>query len=297
MSVLQRILSFLAPTQTAPPGRPPALLVEVLADRGRFEQELAALRAAVESSDARGSAAQAAFEAQLASAATAIKEELERTRGQLAEPIAGLAREVGKLSREQFQATTLLEGQGATLDELAEAWQEHRGQYERETEQLRQALADRDTQLRLGFVTQLLPVADALAESIRAARELVDGTRATPPPERASRLSPLVARLLGGPGAPPPLAGPSAAALESWRQGLLLVERRLLGFLEREGVRPIPSIGQTFDPHRHLAIAVGQDRGVPDGTVVNEERRGYSFGERVLRPAEVVVARRENGEP
>jgi molecular chaperone GrpE (heat shock protein) len=88
-----------------------------------------------------------------------------------------------------------------------------------------------------------------------------------------------------------------SAALEAWLEGLLLVERRLLAVLEREDVRPIPALGQPFDPDRHLAVAVTVDSRVADGTVVAEERRGYSLGSRVLRHAEVVVARRRNDGP
>src|SRR5437763_1013086 len=80
-------------------------------------------------------------------------------------------------------------------------------------------------------------------------------------------------------------------------EGLLVVERRLLAVLEREDVRPIPALGQPFDPERHLAVAVARDNRVPDGTVVAEERRGYRLGARVLRHAEVVVARHRSDEP
>ncbi|MGI8551511.1 MAG: nucleotide exchange factor GrpE [Dehalococcoidia bacterium] len=82
-----------------------------------------------------------------------------------------------------------------------------------------------------------------------------------------------------------------AAALESWLQGLLLIERRLLALLEGEGVRPIATLGRSFDPDQHLAVAVTQTSDAPDGTVIGEDLRGYTLGERVLRHAEVVVAR------
>jgi molecular chaperone GrpE len=72
---------------------------------------------------------------------------------------------------------------------------------------------------------------------------------------------------------------------------LLLVERRILALLEREGVRPIPTVGQPFDPRHHLAVAAEPHPDLPDGTVVAETLRGFTHEERVLRPAEVVVAR------
>jgi molecular chaperone GrpE len=198
---------------------------------------------------------------------------------------------VGKLGREQFRATTLLEGHGATLDELAETWRQALNQREREGAEVRQALAQVESQARLRLVQDLLPVADALDVSVRAARELLAELRARP-----GRRPGLLARWSGGRGR---LAAETewSAALDAWLQGLLLVERRLLAVLEREDVRPIPALGQPFDPHRHLAVAVRPDSSVPDSTVVAEERRGYSLGDRVLRHAEVVVARRRSDGP
>ena len=203
----------------------------------------------------------------------------------------GLLGEIGKLGREQFRATTLLEGQGATLDELAEAWRQSLNQREPEAAELRQALTQVEGQARLRLVQDLLPVADALDASLRAARELLAGLRARP-----RRRPGLLARWSGARGR---LAADTewSAALDAWLQGLLLVERRLLAVLAREDVRPIPALGQPFDPHRHLAVAVTHDSRVPDGTVVAEERRGYSLGDRVLRHAEVVVARGRSDGP
>lgn len=203
----------------------------------------------------------------------------------------GLLREVGKLGREQVRATTLLEGQGVVLDELVEAWQHNLNQREREAAELRQALTQVEGQARLRLVQDLLPVADALDASVRAARELLAVPRARPPRRPA-----VLARWSGAVG---DVAADAewSAALEAWLQGLLLVERRLLAVLEREDVRPIPALGQPFDPDRHLAVAVARDNRVPDGTVVAEERRGYSLGARVLRHAEVVVARHRSEGP
>lgn len=274
MRFLNRILPFLAAAQ------PTALEPLVVLTGGEFavdeevKLELTSLRTTIDAREARERERAATVAAQL----------------------SGIQRDLGKLSREQFQATTLLEGQGASLDQLVEAWREQVGQFDRQTEQLRQTLADRDLQLRLSLVSQLLPIADALTECNRSARTLAAVTVASPAPTRArgAGLSALVTRIVGT-NRSLPVAVPSAA-MEAWLEGLQLVERRLLAFLDREGVRPIPSVGETFDPYRHLAVAISHDRDLPDGTVVSEELRGYSIGNRVLRPAEVVVARREKRE-
>ncbi|MDX6692242.1 MAG: molecular chaperone GrpE [Solirubrobacteraceae bacterium] len=62
--------------------------------------------------------------------------------------------------------------------------------------------------------------------------------------------------------------------------------------LARQGVMRIGSPGDPFDPERHEAIDVRMTDDVPDRTVLDVARSGYALGDRVLRPAQVVVARR-----
>ena len=221
-----------------------------------------------------------------------VEHEWSAAHAALAERLDRLLGEVGKLGREQFRATTLLEGQGTTLEELVEDWREERDRRQEEAAELHRLVAELGGQARLGLVKDLLPVADALDASVRAARELLAErpVAASAAPRRPS----LLERLRGEPAA---LVAASTApgGLASWLDGLLLIERRLLALLEREGVRPIAAVGQPFDPHRHLAVAVTHAGGVPDGIVVGEELRGYTLGERVLRHAEVIVARGGNG--
>ena len=71
--------------------------------------------------------------------------------------------------------------------------------------------------------------------------------------------------------------------------GVALVQRSLWGVLEREGVSIIDPVGEMFDPHRHEAL-LSQPSDRPEGTVLEVVQRGYDLGERVLRPARVIVA-------
>jgi len=75
-----------------------------------------------------------------------------------------------------------------------------------------------------------------------------------------------------------------------FRAGVELIHREFLKALERVGVRPFIAVGEVFDPQRHEAVARVDRPDVPDHTVVNEVQRGYLIGDRVLRPARVVVA-------
>ena len=77
---------------------------------------------------------------------------------------------------------------------------------------------------------------------------------------------------------------------EAWVEGIRLVERKLRGLLESEGVTPIEAVGRPFDPNLHEAVVHEDTTAHPDNTVIDEVQRGYLLRERVLRPALVRVA-------
>jgi molecular chaperone GrpE len=86
-------------------------------------------------------------------------------------------------------------------------------------------------------------------------------------------------------------AAPPELATHPWVQGLFLVARRLTTLLGQLGVRQIGTAGEPFDPHRHEAITTEVRTDVPEGTILHVIQPGYVLGERVIRPAQVVVAR------
>jgi molecular chaperone GrpE len=73
--------------------------------------------------------------------------------------------------------------------------------------------------------------------------------------------------------------------------GVQMTVRALLDFLRAQGVTPVESVGQTFDPARHEAVDHVASDAHPPNTVVDEFHRGYQIGERILRPARVSVAK------
>ena len=76
----------------------------------------------------------------------------------------------------------------------------------------------------------------------------------------------------------------------SLREGVELTRRELLAILESQGVKLEDPLGQQFDPERHQALAHEPVPGVAEGTVVEVYRKGYSYRDRLLRPALVKVA-------
>jgi molecular chaperone GrpE len=73
--------------------------------------------------------------------------------------------------------------------------------------------------------------------------------------------------------------------------GLRAVLGQMDAVLARQGVTRIDAAGERFDPQRHEAIGVQSTDDVPDRTILTVERSGYALGDRVIRPAQVVVAR------
>jgi molecular chaperone GrpE len=80
---------------------------------------------------------------------------------------------------------------------------------------------------------------------------------------------------------------------DAYRRGVELIHRQLMDTLRKRGVRPIEALGADFDPHRHQAVAHEAASGHRDGEVIEEYRRGYMLGDRLLRPSMVKVAKGE----
>jgi len=74
-------------------------------------------------------------------------------------------------------------------------------------------------------------------------------------------------------------------------EGVRLVHRELVEALTREGLVEVETDGQ-FDPHVHEAL-VSQPSEEEDGSVIEVLQKGYRLGDRVLRPARVVVSQGE----
>lgn len=83
----------------------------------------------------------------------------------------------------------------------------------------------------------------------------------------------------------------SGADESSLRKGVELTLRELGALLERHGVHVHDPTGQVFDPEAHQALLHEFVPGFEEGTVVEVFRKGYSFRERLLRPALVKVAK------
>ncbi len=82
-------------------------------------------------------------------------------------------------------------------------------------------------------------------------------------------------------------AGEGESALA---QGITLVQERLIEALRAEGVTAIDAAGAPFDPHEHEAMLSAPHPEVPAGHVVQMVAKGWKRGERLVRPARVLVS-------
>ncbi|HEX8982507.1 MAG TPA: nucleotide exchange factor GrpE [Ktedonobacterales bacterium] len=77
---------------------------------------------------------------------------------------------------------------------------------------------------------------------------------------------------------------------DALQQGMRMLQWQLNELLKMEGLTPVSSVGEPFDPYVHEAIETVASSEHPEGVVVEEVRKGYKLGDETLRPARVKVS-------
>jgi molecular chaperone GrpE len=80
-------------------------------------------------------------------------------------------------------------------------------------------------------------------------------------------------------------------SIESLRAGVQMIAQQLKSAMNDAGLQEIDASGQAFDPNFHEAISQQETANAPEGTVVQQMRKGYRLRDRLLRPASVIVAK------
>ncbi len=81
------------------------------------------------------------------------------------------------------------------------------------------------------------------------------------------------------------------ATLESINEGTALTMDMFIQALEKHGLQQIDPKGEKFDPERHQAITMIEDKTVSSNSVIEVMQKGFVLNERLVRPAMVVVAK------
>lgn len=188
----------------------------------------------------------------------------DRLAGAPQESLDDLAEQVRKLAKTQFKTNTLQESQLAQQQEMLKSLRESMSQQDERMVELAQQREQAAEAAQLELLESLLPVLDSLDAAFDTGRRQV-------------------LKL--------PMQGEVRQAVIGWLDGIRLARMRLLDVFAAYDVTPIPALGQPFDPHRHVATATDASGRAPDGIIVGEDRRGYATPDKILRFAEVVVAR------
>lgn len=77
---------------------------------------------------------------------------------------------------------------------------------------------------------------------------------------------------------------------ENYKKGIELVVKQFQDVLKSKGVEEIKALGETFDPEVHEAVSSVQDDSKAEKEIVQEYRKGYKLGHKVIRHSMVVVA-------
>ena len=75
-----------------------------------------------------------------------------------------------------------------------------------------------------------------------------------------------------------------------YKKGVELVHKQFKELLKSKGVEEIPAVGETFDPTLHEAVSSVQDDTKGEKEIVQEYRKGYKIGSKIIRHSMVVVA-------
>jgi molecular chaperone GrpE len=203
--------------------------------------------------------------------------------------LAGLEKQISRSGREQLKANTLSETQLERLSAALDALRENEATREKDMEALRQQIDESRAQGRLEMAQAILPALDSIDEALRS------GQAVLAKPNEPQQTPTIFDRLRGQVPAKPGSDRSLREAINSWLVGLTFVQQRLFDILQAEGIHPIETNEKPFDPQVHVVIdVVPASTEHPAGMVVNELRRGYLVGTRVLRHAEVVVAKPDN---
>lgn len=85
------------------------------------------------------------------------------------------------------------------------------------------------------------------------------------------------------------MATEKGADFQQFYDGIVLVNQQVSEIFVGMGVTPIATVGETFDPNFHEAVAVEENEDMPNNTVTEEMLRGYRIGNRVIRHSMVKV--------
>lgn len=199
-----------------------------------------------------------------------------------------LQRELRRVGRELFKTNRAAEGQQETFSAALEEIRQLAAIIAQVPAQSAEAINDARFEAKAALCRDLLRLGDTVEASLAAADELIARLQ----PQAAQPTVGLVFRFAAARQMRDSLTE-AVTALRQWRDGQALLVERVQAILLAAGARPMETIGRSFDPTLHRAVATEARRDLTPGTIIGEELRGYTLEGRILRYAEVIVAKDE----
>ncbi len=196
--------------------------------------------------------------------------EIERTMAEAAEAVAsleddasesGAAEDVVDDDEDTIDFDAILADKDEQIASLKDKWLRAVADHENYKKRVKRDIDDAVSRKTQSLLTSFLPTVDNLERALEIA---------TPAAEQAS--------------------DDNAANVEQVVKGLRMVRDEFLGGLKKHGIEPVPSVGEPFDPAVHDALQQFDSPDHAPGVVIREFEKGYKQGDRLLRPARVIVA-------
>lgn len=141
----------------------------------------------------------------------------------------------------------------AKVDDFSGGWQRERADFSNYRKRLERDQESNRTSFRIDILRKYLDVHDDLE---RAVKNMPDDVAASP-----------------------------------WVNGMELIFQKLARLLENEGIEEIEAEGKAFNPDLHEAISSEESPGFESEEIIEVVQKGYKLGERVIRPARVIIAK------
>jgi len=170
-----------------------------------------------------------------------------------AEPQSGTSNAAGPSESSPAEGSDPLGQAQAEAARMKEAWIRTAADFDNFRKRVRREVDDAQRTARELLLKALLPVFDNLERAIQSAQRSSD--------------------------------------VKAMAEGLSMVQRQFVDALGREGIARVPTVGHPFDPAVHEAIQQVETADHAPGTVIAEVQPGYTQGDRLVRPAMVVVAK------
>jgi len=77
---------------------------------------------------------------------------------------------------------------------------------------------------------------------------------------------------------------------DGFYKGIVMILKQMQGVLDVLGIEPIETVGETFDPNLHHAVAHTEDENYGENEIAEEMQKGYKYKDKIIRPSMVKVA-------